>query len=152
LSGDDLESCTKDCQETSGERLAKSSLDHWASRPDIRAEARIMSIGRTIVVFVLAFSVAVLPVGGGIAAPAAAPAASELMASTHDCCDHDEMPINKMKDCQAAAGCVTKCFSVCGVVWSSPIAHPPLTGPALPFVAEAYHSQSASPPFRPPRV
>jgi hypothetical protein len=107
-----------------------------------------MSIGRTIFVFVLAFSVAVLPVGGGIAAPAA----SELTASTHDCCDHDEMPINKMKDCQGAAGCVIKCFSVCGVVWSSLIAHPPLTGAALPFVAEAYHSQSGSPPFRPPRV
>jgi hypothetical protein len=111
-----------------------------------------MSIGRTILTFVLALSVAVLPIGSGFATPAAEPAVAELTMSGHDCCDHDEMPINKMKDCQASAACVTKCFSVCGVVWSSPIVHPPLTGVELPFVAEAYHSQSGSPPFRPPRV
>jgi hypothetical protein len=111
-----------------------------------------MSIGRTILTFVLAFSVAVLPIGGGMTSSAAAPEVSEVTTSAHDCCDHDEMPINKMKDCQATAGCVTKCFSVCGVVWSIPIAHPPLTGAELPFVAEAYHSQSASAPFRPPRA
>jgi hypothetical protein len=111
-----------------------------------------MSIGRTILTFVLALSVAVLPIGSGFATPAAEPAVAELTMSGHDCCDHDEMPINKMNDCQAAAGCATKCFSVCGVVLSSPIVHPPLTAMEAPLATETFPSQSGHPPFRPPRA
>src|SRR5260370_12732167 len=88
---------------------------------------------RSVIALVVALSVAMLPAAGGIAAPEEIPSASELATSAHDCCDHDGMPAdNVMKDCQAAAGCAAKCFSVCGMVVSSPLSHPQVTG-AEPF-------------------
>jgi len=83
-------------------------------------------IMRTIVVFTGRFVGRDAAAGNGHAAPEAIPSPSNLVASAHDCCDHDGMPVdNAMKDCQAAAGCAAKCFSVCGVVFSSAIIHRP---------------------------
>jgi len=110
-------------------------------------------IGRTILALLICVSVAMLPVAGGIAAPADASSISEVVISAHDCCDHDGMPVdNVIKDCQAAAGCASKCFSVCGVVFSSAIIHPPVTGAEPFFVTKNFRSQTGIPPFRPPRV
>jgi len=108
---------------------------------------------RAIIVLLVAFSVAMLPVAAGIAAPEGTHSTSKLVTSAHDCCDHDGMPVdNVIKDCQAAAGCASKCFSVCGVVFSSAIIHPPVTGAEPSFVTKNFRSQTGSPPFRPPRV
>src|SRR5712691_1729507 len=110
-------------------------------------------IGRTIFALLICVSVAMLPVAGGIAAPADASSISEVVISAHDCCDHDGMPVDKMmKDCQAAAGCASKCFSLCGVVFSSPMTHPRVTGAEPSFATENFGSQTGNPPFRPPRV
>ena len=112
-----------------------------------------MVVIRAIIVLLVAFSVAMLPVAAGIAAPEGTHSTSKLVTSAHDCCDHDGMPVdNVIKDCQAAAGCASKCFSVCGVVFSSAIIHPPVTGAEPFFVTKNFRSQTGIPPFRPPRV
>ena len=108
---------------------------------------------RTIFVLLVALSVAMLPVAGGIAAPGEIPSASELATSAHDCCDHDGMPAdNVMKDCQAAAGCAAKCFSVCGMIVSSPLSHPQVTGAEPFFETKTFRPQAGIAPFRPPRA
>jgi hypothetical protein len=134
--------------------LAQSLLDQEPSSPDILyRKGQSTVIMRTIVVFLVALSVAMLPLASGHAAPEAIPSPSNLVASAHDCCDHDGMPVdNAMKDCQAAAGCAAKCFSVCGVVFSSAIIHPPLAGHESLVATKNLRSQAVSAPFRPPRV
>jgi|SRR5713101_6155725 len=108
---------------------------------------------RSVIALVVALSVAMLPVAGGIAAPEEIPSASELATSAHDCCDHDGMPAdNVMKDCQAAAGCAAKCFSVCGMVVSNPLSHPQVTGAEPFFETKTFRPQAGIAPFRPPRV
>ena len=110
-------------------------------------------IGRTILALLICVSVAMLPVAGGIAAPADASSISEVMISAHDCCDHDGMPVDKMiKDCQAAAGCASKCFSLYGVIVSSPITHLPVIAADDSLVTKTFRPQIGSLPFRPPRV
>jgi len=40
-------------------------------------------------------------------------ASNVVVASANDCCDDEGMPADHvMKDCQASAGCATKCFNV----------------------------------------
>jgi len=108
---------------------------------------------RAIIIFVVALSVVMLPVSGGIAAPEAIPSTSKSVTSAHDCCDHDGMPTdNVMKDCQAAAGCASKCFGLFGMVFPSPMTHPAVSGVEVSFASKPFRSQAGSPPFRPPRV
>jgi hypothetical protein len=108
---------------------------------------------RATVAFLVAFSVAALPLAGGRVAPDAIASPAISVTSAHDCCDHDGMPGDDvMKDCQAAAGCAAKCFSVCGVFFSSAIIHPPLAGHEFPVATKNLRSQTGSAPFRPPRV
>ena len=109
---------------------------------------------RTIFVLLVIGSVAMLPVAGAVAIPNDEIAVSdEVVVSAHDCCDHEGMPAGTMmKDCQAAAGCTAKCFSVCGVMFSSPMIHPPVTGAEPSFATKTFRSQEGNPPFRPPRV
>lgn len=108
---------------------------------------------RVIVALLVALSVAMLPVAGGIAAPASVPSNSKLVTSAHDCCDHDGMPSDDMtKDCQAAAGCASKCFSLYDGMFASPVPHPPVTRAKASFGTEPFRSQEGNPPFRPPRV
>src|SRR5437763_13586553 len=81
---------------------------------------------RTIFVLLVIGSVAMLPVAGAVAIPNDEIAVSdEVVVPAHDCCDHEGMPAGTTrKDCQAAAGCTAKCFSVCGVMFSSPMIRP----------------------------
>src|SRR5713101_5541671 len=112
-----------------------------------------MRIGRTISALLIGLAVAMQPLAGGIAAPKGVPSTSQSVTSAHDCCDHDCVPVdNAITDCQAAAGCTAKCFSLVGVDFSSPIIHPPVTGAEPPFATKNFRSQTGSAPFRPPRA
>jgi hypothetical protein len=112
-----------------------------------------MHIGRTILAVLLALSLAMLPMARTFVAPGKEAMASEVVASAHDCCDDEGMPADHvMKDCQASAGCATKCFNVYGDAFSSATIVPSIGGTEAPFVSKPFYSQTASPPFRPPRV
>ena len=131
-----------------------------------------MRTGRTTLAFLVALSLAMLPMAGAFAVPTdepmvsdgvAAPAhedcdhqsiASEaVVASAHDCCDHGSMaPDHIMNECHASAGCTAKCFSVVAMVFSGAAIPPPIGGTESRFVSNPFHSLTASPPYRPPRV
>src|SRR5947209_812516 len=119
-----------------------------------------MRIGRIILTIWVALSLAVLPVASGFAvakdqATADEPIASEevAVASAHDCCDHDGMPADHaMKDCRASAGCAAKCFNLYAVVFSAVAIPSPIGGMESAFVSLPFHGQTASPPYRPPRL
>jgi hypothetical protein len=122
--------------------------------------------------FWMAVSLAALPLAGAFAVPSDEHLASEVVAtsaheccedgpmaadvvvaSAHDCCDHESMPADHvMKECQAAAGCTAKCFNFYAVVFSGVAIPSPIGGTESHFVSHAFHSETASPPFRPPRV
>ena len=157
----------------SPERLAKSSLDRPTGWIDIPARSsNRMRIGRTILAFLVALSLALLPMAGAFAVPSDEPIASDVVvasadhhcdhesmdsevvvASSHDCCDHQSIPADHMmKECNASAGCTAKCFSVVALLFSGVEIPPPTGGTASPFVSNSFYSQTASPPYRPPRV
>lgn len=113
-----------------------------------------MRIGRAILAFLVALSLAALPMAGAFAVQKDDVAPAEMqMASSHECCDDEGMPAGPaMKECQASAGCVAKCFNVFAAVFSSSSILPPTGGTASPFASDPFVSQTSSPPFRPPRV
>jgi hypothetical protein len=131
-----------------------------------------MRMGRIIFAFLVATSLAMLPMAGAFAVPSdestisdvvAAPAhegcdhqsiASDVVvASAHDCCDHQSIPADHvMKECQASAGCTAKCFSVVALVFSGMAIPSPTGGTESHFVSNPFHSLTASPPYRPPRA
>src|SRR6266568_1331641 len=94
--------------------LAKSSLDQPNPTTDIPAASSMsMRIGRTILTFLVALSLAMAPGAGAFAMQKDEVTASNVVvASAHDCCDDEGMPADHvMKDCQASAGCATKCLT-----------------------------------------
>ena len=130
-----------------------------------------MRIGRTILAFLVALSLALLPMAGAFAVPsdeallsdvvvtsAHDPCDHELIASedigasAHDCCDHAMPADHVMKDCQASAGCTAKCFSFVALVFAGVAIPLPICGTESAFVSNSFYSQTASPPYRPPRV
>jgi hypothetical protein len=112
-----------------------------------------MRIGRTILAFLVAVSLAMMPMAGAFAVPSDEPTASDVVvASAHDCCDHESMPADQMKDCQASAGCTAKCFNFYALVFSGVTIPSPSGGTESRFVSNPFYSQTASPPYRPPRV
>ena len=131
-----------------------------------------MRIGRIILTFLVAASLAMLPMAGAFAVPTDEPTISDVVAapahegcdhqsiasdvvvaSAHDCCDHESMPADHvMKECQASAGCVAKCFNFYAVVFSGVTIPSPIGGTESHFVSNPFYSQTASPPYRPPRV
>ena len=131
-----------------------------------------MRIGRTILTFLVALSLALLPMAGAFAVSSDEPMVSDVVvasahdccdhgsmgseavvASAHDCCDHASMPADHvMKDCHASAGCAAKCFSVVALVFSGETIPSPIGGTQSHFVSNPIHSQTGSPPYRPPRV
>jgi hypothetical protein len=131
-----------------------------------------MHIGRTILTFLVAASVALLPTAGAFALPSDEPTVSDdviasghdrcdhasmasevVVASAHDCCDHQSIPADQvMKECAASAGCTAKCFSVVALVFSSVAIPSPTGGTESHFASKPFYSQTGSPPFRPPRV
>jgi hypothetical protein len=127
-------------------------VDIWMLRP-------IMHIVRPILAILVALSLAMAPIAGALAMPVSATLdsiviASELaVTSAHDCCDQDGIPANRMvKDCQASAGCFSKCFSFFGVIFSDSGDQPYLGRAEPPFLAKTFRSQTIHPPIPPPRV
>lgn len=113
-----------------------------------------MRIGRTILTFLVALSLAMVPVAGAFAVPKDEVAASnEAVSSSHDCCDGEGMPTGHvMKECQASAGCAAKCFNFYGVEFSGALLPSPIGGTKPLFASDPIYSRTTSPPFRPPRV
>jgi len=118
-----------------------------------------MNVGRTILVFLIAISVATLPVAAAtniaakstdIAETAAITDMTEMAAMEDmDCCPHKAKTCD---DCSSMATCPLMSFglfaaSASNIIFPSVVASVnPLSG------ANAFHSQKGSPPFRPPRV
>ena len=131
-----------------------------------------MRIGRTILAFLVALSLALLPMAGAFAVPSDEPMASDVVvasahdccdqqsmgsevvvASSHDCCDHESIPADHMmKECNASAGCTAKCFNFYALVFSGVTIPSPIGGTESHFVSNPFYSQTASPPYRPPRA
>src|SRR5262249_53222006 len=112
-----------------------------------------MQVGRTILAFLLALSLTMLPISRVFAmANGETPAANEMVALQHHHCDHDAMPIDHgMKDRQAS-DCAAKCGIAYAVVFFGAIIPPAISGMESSFVSNPFHPQPASPPFRPPRI
>jgi hypothetical protein len=114
-----------------------------------------MAFARTIWALLIAASVALLPAAGAAAFKLKSQDATEMSATEpmHDCCPPEANPCDKaMDDCGTMATCAVKCFS-CSTFASSPLSFPlQLAGVMAPFECSDFHSQTGSPPFRPPRV
>ena len=130
-----------------------------------------MRIGRAILVFLVALSLAMLPVAGAFVGSAdeamtadevvasahdcehGAKASDVAVASAHECCDHAAMPADQaMKGCLPSADCITKCLSFYAVLFSEEAIPSPIGGTESNFISNPCYSQTASPPYRPPRV
>jgi hypothetical protein len=132
-----------------------------------------MRIARTILAFLVALSLAMLPLARAFVASGDEAMASEVLvasaahedcghaaiasdvvvASAHECCGHEAMPADHaMQGCPASADCIAKCFSFYGVLFSEEAIPSPSGGTESRFVSNPFHSETASPPFRPPRV
>src|SRR5262245_38893344 len=153
--------------------LAKSSLDRPTGWIDSPADSsNWMRIGRTILAFFVAASLAMLPMAGAFAVPSDEPMVSDVVvasahdccdhesmgsevvvASSHDCCDHQSIPADHMmKECHASAGCAAKCFNFYALVFSGVAIPSPTGGTESHFASNPFCSQTASPPYRPPRA
>ena len=113
-----------------------------------------MRTGRTISAFLLALSLAMLPMAGAFAVPKDEVAASDTqVASAHECCDDEGMPAgHAMKECQGPAGCVAKCCKVFAVVVATAMILSPMCGMESRVACNLFCSHMGNPPFRPPRV
>jgi hypothetical protein len=110
-----------------------------------------MSIGRSILVVLVALAVALLPLAGGMAL--SMPHDASLMAGPSDCCPNDKPCEKKTDGCGSVSGCVLKCFNLTGVL-AVPlaIALTPLTLDKPALVAQPFRSPTVNPPLPPPRV
>jgi len=113
-----------------------------------------MAIVRTILATLIALSVAMLPAAGGAAFTLKAQDAAEMSATEpmHDCCPPKANPCDKSADdCASMAACAMKCFGYSVTI--SPLVYLPTHADTVsPFESRDFHSQSGSPPFRPPRL
>jgi hypothetical protein len=113
-----------------------------------------MHIGRTILILLIALSVAVLPTGSGAAIGAKSVDESQMSSTDrmHDCCPDKNLPSQKsIDDCCSSMACPMNSFSFVGA--SSLIVPPPLLGSVrISLVNDPVRSQEGSPPFRPPRI
>ena len=134
--------------------LAKLSFA-WNDATGYWVPGRAMLRIRFITTLIVALSVTLSPVVGNMAMAGsiAVPAKSVEISASHDCCDQDGVPAgNAMADCQAAAGCASKCFSLYGPLHPGMTFHPALPDIEVSSIGESLNSQGAVPPFRPPRV
>jgi hypothetical protein len=113
-----------------------------------------MNIARTIIAFLIALSVAILPAAAsaGVSVKSLEAAGISTMEDMPDCCPHKANACEKgMDDCASMATCAVKCFSFVGT--SSIIVFPStFVKVADSLAADALSSQTGSPPFRPPRA
>jgi hypothetical protein len=113
-----------------------------------------MKAAKTILVLLIALSVALLPrVGGASFATKAADTTVEAVMEDMDCCPSKSNPCdNAMDGCTSMATCALKCFSFTPGSLVS-LRYPVGVAGDIPLPFEsAFHSQTSSPPFRPPRV
>jgi hypothetical protein len=112
-----------------------------------------MRVGRTILALLIAFSVAALPA----ARLSAAIPEPDLVVSApqSECCEHAAMPCHaphqKTDDCMSTSGCIA-CFNFVGPVLSDVVFSPKAHKIAVLRESRDTASQTASPPFRPPRA
>ena len=110
---------------------------------------------RFIISLMVALSVVLLPILGSAAyaASISSPSKSvEVAMSSHDCCE-DGIPAGAlMHDCQAAAGCASKCFNFYAPLPPAIAHRPPKLDVQPSLVIESLHSLHSSGPFRPPRA
>jgi hypothetical protein len=130
-----------------------------------------MRVGRTILAFWVALSLAMLPMARAFVAAGDEAMASDVMvasahgcdhetmdadvavSSAHDCCDHDAIPADHaMTECPASAACFAKCCNFCAVLFSEMAVPSPIGGMGSHFVSNPFYSQTGSPPYRPPRA
>jgi len=115
-----------------------------------------MSITRTIFAFLIAISVALLPVAGGAAfkLKSSETEMSDMAASDamDDCCPPHANPCKGTADCALMPGCTLSFFSISGISAVAIVFPPPLAGIMPPLASESLESLTGSPPFRPPRV
>ena len=100
-------------------------------------------MARTLLLILLALSLAALPAAG--AAPVAAKSIEMSMPGGADmpCCNADH--------CKDTIACALKCFSCLGVIFEAVVSPPPTADKALPsFAAGALHPHLSSPPTHPP--
>src|SRR5262245_34415038 len=114
-----------------------------------------MLFARTILAFLIALSVALLPPMGTAGVNSKSHDMTEMSAvePMDDCCPHAANPCDKADgQCSSMAACTINCLSFTGGA-SSPFIYP-LTLAALlpPFEGGVLLSQIGSPPFRPPRA
>jgi hypothetical protein len=125
-----------------------------------------MVFARTILAFLIALSVALLPATGtaglkskshDMTAMSAHDSMDDSMDGSmaepmDDCCPHAIVPCDKDGgQCSSMAACTINCLSFAGGA-SSPFIHPVTLAALLPpFEGSVLFSQMGSPPFRPPR-
>ena len=121
-----------------------------------------MQLGRTVLILLLALSVAVLPMEGGAAIAAKSTDMSGMATSMDhlsspmedmDCCPHKKAPTDQATPdcCSSIATCPMNCLGL--MATSSFVVFPLLLG-SVPFslASSPLHWQTGSPPFRPPRI
>ncbi len=121
-----------------------------------------MRCAHTILAFVIAWSVAMLPAAGsaivGVKSTDTAMSAdlamsAEMHAAMDDCCPDRAKPCDQGSDgCQAMACCAVQAVGIASVA-ASQFEYPLVAGNPFPMLMDqAGPSHSGSPPFRPPRV
>jgi len=120
-----------------------------------------MGIGRAILAAIVAFSVAMLPIAGGVGQSLKSTGMmdmsvlGEMSAAQHmpDCCPPEAAPCDKASgDRVSMAACASACCSFL-VPASSGLVFPLVLTETMPsFASHVFNSQSSSAPFRPPRV
>jgi hypothetical protein len=110
-----------------------------------------MKTFRAILVALVAMSVAMLPLPGGMLTTNVA--AASVTAAPPDCCAHGK-PCNKgPNDCGSVAGCALKCFSLSTAVLTTTSATPkPSAQEQMAVTIQTFVSASDNPPLPPPRV
>jgi hypothetical protein len=131
-------------------------------------EDRFMRIARSILALFVAVALAMLPAAGhvSVAAASADPAMTDMSAMHHgvamhhheasvdevaDCCPHKhDGSHNAVDDCATMAGCIL-CVGFLASAPAELVSPVLLTSATIPFASAPLHSQTGSPPFRPPR-
>ena len=110
-----------------------------------------MRLGRSILLALLALSIAAFPLARGMAH--ALPQQAATAVADMDCCHEGEPCEKKADNCGSSAACVLKCSSLPGTL-SAPIAvQPAVAQPARSAMLSAvFVSQSDNPPLPPPRL
>jgi len=103
--------------------------------------------------FVVALSVAMLPVAAAPAASAKPAPMADMAAAMDDCCPDNTAPCDPGSDqCRWMSCCALQSFGIANAAVSE-FSYPVITAAPLPALADrALPSHTGSAPFRPPRV